>query len=100
MKIDSQAQIARMMLDQKRAPNVNSKTELSKKEKAAADFENMFMNLVMKSMKKTTFQNQSNALGIYRDMLFDKYSGEASQSGQLGIKEMVLEWLNEVDNSK
>lgn len=70
-------------------------SETSKAEKVASDFEALFVDLMLKSMRKTAAgESQSNAMDIYTSMLDSEYSQSIVNSRSLGIKGLILDWLN------
>lgn len=67
-------------------------------EKVAQDFETMFVELMVKSMRQTAQREDlSNAEDIYQGMLDSEYSKGMAKSSTFGIKEQVLNWLEQTD---
>jgi len=67
-------------------------------EKVAQDFETMFVELMVKSMRQTAQREDlSNAEDIYQGMLDSEYSKGMAASRSFGIKEQVLNWLEQTD---
>jgi peptidoglycan hydrolase FlgJ len=67
-------------------------------EKVAQDFETMFVELMVKSMRQTAQrEDMSNAEDIYQGMLDSEYSKGMAASRSFGIKEQVLNWLEQTD---
>lgn len=69
-------------------------------EKVAQDFETMFVELMVKSMRQTAQREDvSNAEDIYQGMLDSEYSKGMAASRSFGIKEQVLNWLEQTDQN-
>lgn len=67
-------------------------------EKVAQDFETMFVELMVKSMRQTAQREDlSNAEDVYQGMLDSEYSKGMAASRSFGIKEQVLSWLEQTD---
>lgn len=69
-------------------------------EKAAEDFETMFVDIMLKAMRQTAKpEEESNAQDIYQGMLDGEYSKAMSSApgGGLGIKQTVLDWMKNAD---
>lgn len=67
-------------------------------EKVAQDFETMFVELMVKSMRQTAQRDDlSNAEDVYQSMLDSEYSKGMAASKSFGIKEQVLNWLEQTD---
>lgn len=68
---------------------------LKKLHAAATQLEGVFVGMLFKEMQSTVptddgiFGKQSNAEGIWRDMLSDKQADVAAQTGQFGIAKMI-----------
>jgi Rod binding domain-containing protein len=78
------------------APSTATKTQngSSKAEQVAADFEALFMDMMLKSMRKTAAgPDQSNAMDIYTGMLDSEYAKNMATTRNFGIKSMILDWL-------
>jgi flagellar protein FlgJ len=68
--------------------------ERAKAEKVAADFESLFIDMMLQSMRKTAIaDDQSNAQSIYTSMLDSEYAKQMSSSNSFGIKGMLLDWM-------
>lgn len=67
--------------------------ELDRLKEVAKDFEALFVNNMLKEMRKTV--NKSNLLEensgekIFEDMLYDEYSKEFSKSKTLGVADII-----------
>lgn len=63
----------------------------------AKGFESVFVNQLMGAMRKTVVRGglvpESNAERTYQAMLDQEYSQKVSESGQLGIAQMVYDHL-------
>lgn len=69
-------------------------------EKAAKEFESMFFSILLKNMRATARpEGESNAMGMYQDMLDGEYSKNLSEHQSIGIKDMVLDWMKQNDPS-
>lgn len=70
---------------------------LAKLEKAAGEFEGIFMDIVMKSMRETV--GESSAFGdpekvkFFQSMLDTEYSKELGEKGHIGLKEVLVKQL-------
>lgn len=74
--------------------NEAQQQSLSPEEKVAEEFEALFMDLVLKSMRRTAQpESQSNAQEIYTSMLDSEYSKTMAGSHKFGIKELILDWI-------
>ena len=69
-------------------------------EQAATDFETMFTDLMLKSMRQTAQPEEaSNAHEIYQGMLDQEYSKTMASRGDLGIRDMILQWMEQAEPS-
>lgn len=63
--------------------------------KAAQDLEQIFISMMMKSMRNTVVDSglfeKNNEKSIYTDMLDDEYSIAMSRSGGIGLADLILE---------
>ncbi len=78
-------------------------SKVSSKEKVAQEFEAMMINMMLKTMRKGVgdfgIAPKSNGRKIYESMLDTEYANVMSKTGEgLGIRKMVLEYLNRADN--
>ena len=87
-------------------PEVHAKVGTAGKEseadglrQAARDFEAIFLETVLKSMRKSViksgFIDGGNAEEIYRGMLDSEYARSMSGQGQTGLAEMIEQQLRE-----
>jgi Rod binding domain-containing protein len=66
--------------------------------KAAQEFEAMFAELMLKSMRQTAMpEDASNALDIFQGMLDGEYAKAMTSKGELGVQDLVLDWMRQVD---
>jgi Rod binding domain-containing protein len=74
--------------DRKRAEAVQS----------AQDFESMFLEMMMKSMRQTALpEDASNAMDIYTGLLDSEYAKSMSGNGGVGVQQSILEWMKALD---
>lgn len=72
----------------------------AKDEKVAEDFEALFFDMMLQSMRKTAVsEDQSNAMSIYTGMLDSEYSKAIATSRSFGIKNLILDWLRRNERS-
>lgn len=78
--------------------NIRSTKEKEKLEEACKDFESIFVNQLMKSMRKTV--NKTGLIDggrgeeIFQSMLDEEYSKEIAKEGRLGISDMLFRQLS------
>lgn len=84
----------------------HAKVELQSREgesrslkEVAADFESLFLNLVLKSMRdtvpKSELLNGGNAEDVYRSMLDSEYAQQMAKLGQTGLAASIEKQLQE-----
>lgn len=87
----------------KRANSPLSEEQLRKRqdaEKAAQEFETMFVDMMVKSMRQTAQpEEMSNAEDIYQGMLDSEYSKSMTSANNFGIREQILNWMEQADPS-
>lgn len=67
-------------------------------EKVATEFETLFMDLVLKTMRESVKpEEESNAMGIYKGMLDSEYSKSMTEAQSFGIRDMIMDWMNSND---
>ena len=67
-------------------------------DKVAREFETLFMDLVMKSMRQTARpEEQSNATEIYQGMLDSEQTKNMTNAQDFGIRSLILDWMKNVD---
>ena len=81
-------------LDVMRGPNLN---ESARNEKALQELEGVFLNLLMKEMRKSVPQaglfGESHAQKMFTEMLDEVYAQKMAESGQLGLAKMMAEQI-------
>ncbi|MCK9223726.1 MAG: rod-binding protein [Candidatus Muirbacterium halophilum] len=69
-----------------------------KLKKSCQDFESIFVNQLMKSMRstvqKTGFISGGRGEEIFQSMLDEEYSNEISKSGKMGLAEIMFKELS------
>ena len=95
MRANSERQINKLeQLSSKAERAELSPKETEKLKKAAMDFEALFINRMLKQMRKGVHENalfgNSHAEKMYRSMLDTEYSKEMSKSGGFGLAETLL----------
>ena len=82
-------------------PAVNNKNlKKEQAEQVAQDFETIFVEMMLKSMRNTAKpEDESNAQNIYQGMLDSEYSKNLAHSSSFGIRDLVLGWMKENDSS-
>ena len=69
-------------------------------DKVAKEFETLFMEMMMKSMRETVKpEEETNAQNIYKSMLDSEYSKTMTDAQSFGIREMVRNWIVESSSS-
>ncbi len=69
-------------------------------EKAAQEFETLFVDMMVKSMRQTAQgEDVSNAEDVYQGMLDSEYSKSMTTANNFGIREKILEWMEQTDPS-
>jgi Rod binding domain-containing protein len=65
---------------------------------AAQDFESMFLEMMLKSMRQTAMpEDASNATDIYTGLLDSEYAKSMSGNGGVGVQQSILEWMKALD---
>jgi Rod binding domain-containing protein len=73
-------------------------THLEEAETVAKQFESLFMDQIVKGMRKTVpTEESSNAMGIYTDMLDGEHAKAMTEAREFGIKQMILDWMKTAD---
>jgi flagellar protein FlgJ len=95
--IQNQTQNSDPMVEGKPGKRVDGKNLTksdSKAETVAKEFEALFLDLMLKSMRKTASpETESNAEGIYKSMLDSEYAKNMASNRSFGIKELILDWM-------
>jgi Rod binding domain-containing protein len=72
--------------------------KLAEAKKVAEDFETLFADMIMKSMRSSAkIEDSSNAMEVFEGMLDNEYSKSMTQGNDLGIKSLILDWMKSVD---
>lgn len=70
--------------------------------KVACGFEEIFVNMMLKQMRKTTMDSgligQDNASRIYREMFDSEVAGLSAQSRQVGFSKIIHDYLTDQMN--
>ena len=70
----------------------------SEAQNAAAEFETLFMDLIVKGMRQTAKpEDASNASEIYTGMLDSEYAKVMTGSQSFGVRDMILDWMKSAD---
>jgi Rod binding domain-containing protein len=81
--------------------NVPTEAQLKKRqeaEKTAQEFETLFVDMMVKSMRKSAQpEDVSNAEDIYQGMLDSEYSKSMTGANNFGIREKILDWMEQTD---
>ena len=88
-------------LPAKEVPGSTPPKDMGKAREVAAEFETLFMDMVLKSMRSTVHGNdKSHALDTYQGMLDSEYSKVMGNHQGLGIQEMILDWMKQNADSQ
>ena len=81
----------------KKLPQPKNISEDSRLREAANDFEAIFVQQMLKTMRKTSFESnlipKSEGEKYFRSMLDEHYSQLTAKSGSLGLGEMIYKQL-------
>ncbi len=85
-------------MDQLRGlPDAKVKTDDTKLREASDDFEAIFIEQMLKTMRKTSLESdfikKSEGEKIFRSMLDEHYAILSAKSGRLGLGEMIYQQL-------
>ena len=85
-------------IDQSREiPDAKSKTDDEGLRKASNEFEAIFIQQMLKTMRKTSLESdfikKSEGEKIFRSMLDEQYAILSAKSGRLGLGEMIYKQL-------
>ncbi len=76
--------------------NLSHTNKYKEADEAAKQFETLFMDMMIKNMRETAKpEDESNAQGIYKDMLDKEYSKSMTDAQSFGIRDMVRQWILE-----
>ncbi len=71
---------------------------IAEAKQAARDFETMFAETMLKTMRQTaTPEENSNAMDIFQGMLDSEYAKAMTGNGELGVQNIVMDWMKSVD---
>ena len=87
-----------MRMDQSRnLPDAKGKDDEAKLREAANEFEAIFIQQMLKTMRKTSLESdfikKSEGEKIFRSMLDEQYAIISAKSGSLGLGEMIFQQL-------
>ena len=87
-----------LRMDQLRElPDAKVKTDDTKLREASDDFEAIFLQQMLKTMRKTSLESdfikKSEGEKIFRSMLDEQYAILSAKSGSLGLGEMIFQQL-------
>ena len=78
-------------------PNAKGKTDDIRLREASNEFEAIFIQQMLKTMRKTSLESdfikKSEGEKIFRSMLDDQYAILSAKSGRLGLGEMIFQQL-------
>jgi len=81
-------------------PDEREKQKRLDAEKAAQDFETMFVDMMVKSMRETARpEDASNAEDVYQGMLDSEYSKAMTAANDFGIRQSIMQWMEQADPS-
>ena len=88
----------KLRMDQSRdLPNAKVKDDNAKLREAANEFEAIFIQQMLKTMRKTSLESdfikKSEGEKIFRSMLDEQYAILSAKSGRLGLGEMIFQQL-------
>ena len=79
-------------------PDVKVKADDAKLREASSEFEAIFIQQMLKTMRKTSLETEfikkSEGEKIFRSMLDEQYALLSAKSGRLGLGEMIYQQLN------
>ena len=88
----------KLRMDQSRVlPDAKGKDDKVKLREAANEFEAIFIQQMLKTMRKTSLESdfikKSEGEKIFRSMLDEQYAILSAKSGRLGLGEMIFQQL-------
>ncbi len=87
---------------QKFATSAQETGDLESLKKVAKDFEEIFINMLMKSMRSTIEESglmeKSSQRGMFEGMLDEEFTKKMVESGGIGIQEMMVRQLSRYVN--
>ena len=88
----------------KKLPETKGVTDDAKLREAANDFEAIFIQQMLKTMRKTSFESdllpKSEGEKVFQSLLDEKYAQISAKSGSLGLGEMIYQQLIPKVNKK
>jgi flagellar protein FlgJ len=86
-----------MQMPPVKLPPINTQSK-EKLEKAACEFEGLFMDIVMKSMRDTVPESDvmgdSKKVAFFQSMLDSEYAKEMSKQGKIGLANAIVRQLS------
>ncbi len=81
----------------KKLPETKGVSDEAKLRDAANDFEAIFINQMLKTMRKTSFESdllpKSEGEKVFQSLLDEQYAQISAKSGSLGLGEMIYQQL-------
>ena len=88
----------------KKLPETKGVTDDAKLREAANDFEAIFIQQMLKTMRKTSFESdllpKSEGEKVFQSILDEQYAQISAKSGSLGLGEMIYHQLKPKVNKK
>jgi flagellar protein FlgJ len=88
----------------KKLPETKGVTDDVKLREAANDFEAIFIQQMLKTMRKTSFESdllpKSEGEKVFQSLLDEQYAQISAKSGSLGLGEMIYQQLKPKVNKK
>ncbi|MGY8700641.1 MAG: rod-binding protein [bacterium] len=88
----------------KKLPETKGVSDEAKLRDAANDFEAIFINQMLKTMRKTSFESdllpKSEGEKVFQSLLDEQYAQISAKSGSLGLGEMIYQQLKPKVNKK
>jgi flagellar protein FlgJ len=88
----------------KKLPETKGVTDDAKLREAANDFESIFIQQMLKTMRKTSFESdllpKSEGEKVFQSLLDEQYAQISAKSGSLGLGEMIYQQLKPKVNKK
>ena len=88
----------------KKLPETKGVSDDAKLREAANDFEAIFIQQMLKTMRKTSFESdllpKSEGEKVFQSLLDEQYAQISAKSGSLGLGEMIYQQLKPKLNKK
>ena len=88
----------------KKLPETKGVSDDTKLREAANDFEAIFIQQMLKTMRKTSFESdllpKSEGEKVFQSLLDEQYAQISAKSGSLGLGEMIYQQLKPKVNKK